>query len=109
MVSTGRLPAPTPARACWAVALATFGVFDVLVTMVAVDAGVATEAHPLAALVIGRYGLWTLPVWKLLAIVVFYRLYRALPRRYDLGVPLGLALLGGAVALWNGFVLLGGR
>jgi hypothetical protein len=99
----GRSP---PARACWLVALAAFGVLDVALTLVGVGTGLATEAHPLAAALLRQYGLWTLPVWKLAVVAGFYGLYVAVPRTYDLGVPLGLAILGVGTALWNAAVLL---
>ena len=93
-------------RACWAVVVVSFVVLDVLVTMLAVGSGMATEAHPLVATAIRRYGVWVLPIWKVLAVAGFHRLYRWLPRDYDFGVPVGLALVGSAVFGWNVAVLL---
>jgi uncharacterized BrkB/YihY/UPF0761 family membrane protein len=93
-------------RACWVVAIVTYGILDVSITVVAVSGGMATEAHPLAAAAVRRYGVWTLPVWKALAVAAFVALYRRLPRTYDLGVPIGLAVVGSAALVWNVAVLL---
>ena len=92
--------------ACWVVAIATYGVLDVAITVVAVGGGMATEAHPLAAAAVRRYGVRTLPIRKALAVAAFVALYRWLPRAYDLGVPLGLALVGSVVLVRNVAVLL---
>ncbi|WP_436923759.1 hypothetical protein [Halosimplex amylolyticum] len=85
----------------WAVALIAFGIFDVVLTTAAVGTGVAAEAHPLIREGIQRFGLVVLPVWKGILIASFYALYRATPRPYDVGVPLGLAIVGVAVGIWN--------
>ncbi|WP_459194989.1 hypothetical protein [Halosimplex sp. J119] len=85
----------------WAVALLTFGAFDVVLTAAAVGTGIAAEAHPLVRAGIQRFGLAILPVWKAVLLAGFYLLYRATPRPYDVGVPIGLATTGVAVGVWN--------
>jgi DNA-binding transcriptional LysR family regulator len=85
----------------WAVALVAFGAFDVTLTAAAVGTGVAAEAHPVVRAGIQQFGLAILPVWKAVLLGGFYLLYRATPRPYDVGVPIGLALVGVAVGVWN--------
>lgn len=85
----------------WVVVLVAFGAFDVALTAAAVGTGVAAEAHPLVREGIRQFGLVVLPVWKAVLLVGFYLLYRATPRPYDVGVPLGLAIVGVAVGVWN--------
>ncbi|WP_415382760.1 hypothetical protein [Halosimplex sp. TS25] len=85
----------------WIVALVAFGVFDVALTAAAVGTGVAAEAHPLVREGIRQFGLLVLPVWKGILLAAFYVLYRATPRPYDVGVPLGLAIVGVGVGIWN--------
>ncbi|WP_123537179.1 hypothetical protein [Halosimplex salinum] len=100
-MSIHRGTAVGPASGCWLVALVAFGAFDVAVTAAAVGTGVAAEAHPLVRAGIERFGLAILPVWKGVVLVVFYVLYWAVPRPYDVGIPLGLAVAGVAVGVWN--------
>ncbi|MFC7142297.1 hypothetical protein ACFQMA_20965 [Halosimplex aquaticum] len=85
----------------WAIALVAFGAFDVALTAAAVGTGVAAEAHPVVRAAIQQFGLVVLPVWKAVLLAGFYALYRATPRPYDVGVPLGLAIAGVGVGIWN--------
>lgn len=91
---------------CWIAAVLTFGLLDVLLTAVAVGSGLAVEQHPLVNEAIRRYSLAVLPLWKAATLGIFYAIYRATPRSYQVGVPLGLALLGSTVAAWNAIVIL---
>lgn len=95
----------TIVRGGWGMAVVSFGVLDVLVTMIAVGFGLTEEANPLVAAGIDRYDLWILPVWKGLVLVIWYQVFRTVPRPYNAGVPIGLALLGFAIVCWNAVVL----
>ncbi|MFC4358009.1 DUF5658 family protein [Halobium salinum] len=94
-----------PHRDWWLVAVALFGVGDLLLTLVGLLTGWAVEAHPLVGRLVATHGVWVLVPLKLAVIGVFYGLYRAAPREIRVGVPLGLALLGGLVVAWNVYVL----
>lgn len=95
----------TIVRGGWGVAVVSFGVLDVLLTMIAVGFGFAEEANPLVAAGIDRYDLWILPVWKGLVFGIWYQVFRTVPRPYNAGVPIGLALLGSVIVCWNAAVL----
>lgn len=91
----------------WLVAVALFGLGDLGLTLFGLLGGRAVEAHPIAGAVVAGYGVWVLVPLKLAVLGLFYGLYRAAPREVRVGVPLGLALLGGVVVAWNAYVLLG--
>lgn len=93
------------ARALWAAALATFVAGDAATTHVGVALG-ASEAHPLSDVVLSLGGTPAMLLVKLAAVAGLYCLYRASPRDWRVGVPLGLALLGSAVVGWNAAVVL---
>jgi hypothetical protein len=95
-----------PHRDWWLVAIALFGVGDLLLTLFGLLTGWAIEAHPLAGQLVTGYGVWVLVPLKVAVIALFVGLYRLAPREVRVGVPLGLALLGGLVVVWNVFVLL---
>ena len=103
--SIERLAGYTPEL--WALAIALYGVGDLLTTLVGLYGGRATEAGVVASVLVEGYGIAAVIPLKLGSFLLFYLLWRAAPRPHAVGVPLGLAGLGGALTAWNAFVLLG--
>lgn len=90
----------------WAAALLFFGVGDVFTTVVGVvGVGSVAEGGPLVAWLLSRHGLAVLLALKLLTFGVGYALWTSVPRPYNAGAPLALAVLGVAVTTWNATVL----
>jgi len=85
----------------WLVAIALFGVGDLVTTIYFIVEYGAVETHPVGAIAIDQLGLWILVPWKAAALALFYGFYRAVPKPYSLGVPIGLALLGAFTSAWN--------
>lgn len=89
----------------WVIAIAFYGVGDVATTIAFIEAGIAEgEAHPVAAVGIEAVGTWILVVWKAAALALLFGVYRLVERvapSSAVGVPLGTALLGMALTLWN--------
>lgn len=92
--------------ALWAAGILFFGVGDLLTTAVGLQVGGVTERNVVPAFLIGQYGLGAMFGLKLLAFGGCYALWRVVRRPHRLGVPLGLALLGIVVTLWNLGILL---
>jgi uncharacterized membrane protein len=92
--------------ALWATGVLFFGVGDLLTTVVGLQVGGVIERNALPALLIEQYGFAAMLGLKLLALGGCFALWRVARRPHRLGVPLGLALLGVAVTLWNLGVLL---
>lgn len=88
----------------WLLAVALFGVGDVVTTTVGLGLAGVREIGPLTAILLDQYGLWSMLVTKSLVLGGFYLLWRHSPREYRVGVPLGLALLGAVVVGWNSIV-----
>jgi hypothetical protein len=97
--------APDITLSFWGGALVFFGILDVLITMMAVGSGIAAELNPLVDAMIRRFSVLVLPVLKTASIGIFYFLYRTVPSPYNIGVPLGLTVLGVAVVTWNVIVV----
>lgn len=93
-------PADPTRGALWTVAVLLFGIGDLATTIYFIDIGIAVEANPIGASIID-YGYEWLVVWKLLVLALFYGVYRVVPRRVDVGVPVGLLLVGGLITFWN--------
>lgn len=89
----------------WLVAVLFFGVGDVVTTGVGVELFAVAEQNPVPAMVLQRYGVPGVVGLKLLVIACFGLLWRAFPRPYCAGIPLGLAVIGLAVTAWNLLVL----
>jgi hypothetical protein len=103
---TGPLSGRT--RLLWAFAVGFYGVGDLLTTVVGVSSGRAVEAGPVAAELVGLYGLGAVFPLKVGSLLAFYVLWRLVPDPHAAGVPLGLVLTGAVLTGWNAFVVLGG-
>ena len=91
----------------WLLTLVFFGVGDLVTTVVGFRSFSAVEAGPVVAPMIDRYGTVVMPVMKTAAILVCFGLWKVTPRPINVGVPLGLAVLGILVTGWNIVVLSG--
>jgi hypothetical protein len=100
-----RLAGHTPEL--WTLAVAFYGVGDLVTTLFGLYGDRATEAGVVAAALVEGYGIPAVIPLKVGSLLLFYLLWRAAPRPHAVGVPLGLAALGGALTAWNAFVLFG--
>lgn len=88
----------------WLLAVVLFGVGDLVTTSAGLGVG-AAEVNPLARFLIARHGLGAMVALKLLSLGCCLGLWSIAPRPYRLGIPLGLAILGGLVNAWNVLVV----
>ncbi len=89
----------------WLTAVGLFGMGDLGLTFVGLANGHA-EVHPLAGAAVTTYGALVLIPLKIAVIGLFYLIYRLTPDEFDIGVPVGLTIIGSAVVLWNTYALL---
>lgn len=92
-------------RALWVVVLLSYGVGDLLTTLVGLSTGRGAEAGPVAAELVAEFGLPVLVVLKLASIGAFYLLWRLLGWPARVAVPMGVAGTGVFVTAWNVVVL----
>lgn len=85
----------------WAVAVALFGIGDVVTTTVGLRTDGVYEAGVVTGFLLEQYGLLSMLVVKIALLAVFYLLWRSTARPHRVGVPLGLAVLGVIVVWWN--------
>jgi hypothetical protein len=91
----------------WGLALAFYGLGDLLTTLIGLHGGRAREVGVVASVLVDRYGVAAVFPLKLGALLLFYLLWRAVPSPHAVGVPLGVAALGILLTAWNTLVLLG--
>jgi hypothetical protein len=97
--SMGRLQRLQPAL--WVVAIAFYGVGDLVTTAIGLRISGIVEAGPLVGPLVDRYGVVSLFVLKLGTLAASYGIWQLIPTPHRTGVPLGLAVLGVAVTGWN--------
>ena len=90
----------------WILAIVFFGIGDLVTTYVGLSLGRAVEVGPVAVIASKQFGIAVLLPLKLLTFGLAYLLWRVTPRPYRIGVPLGLAILGIMVTVWNIVILI---
>jgi hypothetical protein len=88
-------------RQLWLLAILTYVVGDVVTTVLGLRYTSLQETGPIPRYLLARFGGWVLAGLKLGGLGLFVGIWRLLPRPASQGVPLGLALVGCAVTLWN--------
>lgn len=91
----------------WWLALAFFGVGDLLTTGVAISFGSVGEANPFVRYSIETFGFGGFVGLKLLALALSYAAWRAVGSPNNVGVPLALSVLGFGFTTWNLVVVAG--
>jgi len=92
-------------RFCWPLAIAYYGIGDLLTTVLGIGFSRVTEIGVLAAPLFQQYGVVAFPVVKLALFACWYVAWRIMPGPYSLAIPLGLAVGGILVTVWNTTVL----
>lgn len=85
----------------WLVALLTFGLGDVATTALGLGVDGVAEASPVVAPLIGQHGLVALVALKAAVFAVAFGLWTVVPRPERDGIPIGLAVIGAPVTVWN--------
>ncbi|EMA00727.1 hypothetical protein SAMN05443574_101149 [Haloarcula vallismortis] len=102
-----RLAGPSnTAVALWAVAVAFFGVGDLVTTLVGYSITGVTELSPVVKLLLEQRAMLVLTGLKAAVFVGFFAIWKWISWPYSIGIPLGLALLGVAVTAWNTGIIL---
>lgn len=89
----------------WVVAVLSYGLGDILTTLVGLSTGSFVEASPLVIPLVEQYGVTALLWLKALVFGMTGALWWYTPFPHSLGVPLGLSVLGIAVTGWNTYLL----
>lgn len=89
----------------WGLSVLLYGIGDTATTTVGIVTGTGKEAGPLAAGALASYGLPGLLGLKLASMLAFYLAWRAARPPGRVAVPLALVVVGAAVTVWNGVVL----
>ncbi|MDZ7746886.1 MAG: hypothetical protein U5K28_10400 [Halobacteriales archaeon] len=95
----------TKQRSIWLVAVASYGVGDLLTTLVGLALGRGSEVGPAAAAALAFAGPVGIVVLKLVSLAAFYGLWRIAPEPGRVAIPLALAMVGTVVTMWNSYVL----
>ena len=92
--------------ALWGSAIIGFGIIDTATTHYALINGIADESNPIPRMfveTIGASALWPL---KSLFMGGMYLMYRKVPDLYNIGIPIGMSILGILIALHNRSVII---
>lgn len=93
-------------RGLWILAVLGYGVGDLGTTLIGLTTGRGAEAGPVAAELVGGFGLLALLVLKLATFGTFYLSWRLVGPPVRVAVPLAVAIVGVLVTAWNVVVLL---
>lgn len=87
----------------WITALIFFVAGDMITTYIGLSLPFIGEAGPIAAPLYASYGFVSLITLKAVFTGCMYLLWRQIDSLSRIGIPLGLALVGFVVTLWNGY------
>lgn len=103
----GRVALPSGVDAhLWLVAIAFFGVGDLVTTTIGYSIVGVTELSPVVTVLLEQRALVSLTVLKTAVIAAFFAIWKYAAWPYSVGIPLGLSILGVAVTVWNAGVIL---
>lgn len=88
-------------RLLWLLAILLYVCGDVLTTALGMWYTPLQEASPLPRYLLAEFGVGAVAGLKMGVFGLFAVLWRVLPQPVSAGVPLGLALVGYAITLWN--------
>lgn len=89
------------ARLVWAVALLSYVGGDLVTTAVGLRYTPLAESGPLAAVLLAEAGFGGLLALKAWFVALMVILWASVPRPLSVSIPVGLALTGSAITLWN--------
>ena len=81
-------------RQAWILALVTFVGGDVLTTLIGLRVPGVIESHPVGLYLLELGGAAAMAVAKISVLSISYLLYRSVPARWRVGVPIGLSVVG---------------
>lgn len=85
----------------WSVTIVFFGVGDLITTRIGLSIDRVIETGPIAAIAYQQFGLVSMVPLKFAVLVGAYIAWLHVPAPHNIGIPLGLAVLGVLVTLWN--------
>lgn len=89
------------ARSVWLLAVLSYVCGDVITTFVGLQYTPLREAGPLPQYLLAEFGAGALAGLKAGTLAVCVTAWRLLPHPVSTGVPLGLAVVGSTITLWN--------
>lgn len=89
----------------WGLALATYGVGDLVTTGLGLKLPEVNESHPVSEAIIDSAGMGGMVGTKMLVLTGFAAGYSIAPEEFRVGIPLGLSLIGSVIVLNNGAVI----
>lgn len=88
----------------WILAIFTYGFLDIYLTFTGFYLGI-NEYNFIPLLILNSTGIIGLFLWKWIVIFGFYKLYQIIPNNYNIGIPIGLFIVGITFSFWNIFVI----
>ena len=95
-----------PTTTLWVLAVASYGLGDVLTTVIGLSTGHLVEASPFVIPMIERHGFAALVGLKMLVFSITGAFWWATPYPHSIGVPLGLSIVGVLITGWNTYLIL---
>ena len=92
----------------WVLGIVFYGIGDIVTTLIGLHESGVVEVGPVAVVLLAAGGTPVLIAWKVIVFGVFYGVSKILPGAVRVAVPLGIAVTGVGVTIWNCSILLVG-
>ena len=85
----------------WGCVLLFFAIGDLVTTVIGLRIDGVYERSPIPALLIAVFGSEILIFLKSITLIIFFGVWRVTPGPYNIGIPVGLVLIGVFATMWN--------
>ena len=90
-------------KTIWLFVGAFFIIGDLVTTYYGLTYLLITEGNPLAASLYSSYGFGSLVLTKAIFTGIMFSIWRRMNHQSRIGIPIGLAVIGGFATVWNSF------
>lgn len=90
----------------WILGILLFGAGDIITTFFGIYIKNLGEINLIPSIILDKLGIQGLLLLKIITIYIFYILWRILPQKYRIGIPIGITITGTAIITHNLYILL---
>lgn len=89
----------------WVSGILLFGLGDFSTTVLGLYTKSLTEVNLIPNIIYNMLGVFGLLLIKIITLFVFYLFWKMSPKKYRIGIPIGITIVGIVITTWNLYLL----